>query len=491
MHVIMQSWSTHNFNIFSNTNKSARSSHTPEISRPSNVQQLPSPLTDLADHNSRSNSTPMTPGSESEKQQQRTSSAPIQNTINPSISSPHNSNPEPVNIKSSSTTSTASSHWKRLKTRLKSTPNQNQIDQNNGNYRAGIVSDEGESSLPSYRKKVSSQKNSVNQKQQHGNVIQSGSTFGNSISDCPMSKHDRHVPAVVELCCECIELRALAQPGIYRIPGNDAAKKRLIKEINKNGLPKNAINDERYKEPNLMASLLKEYFRNLKDPIFTIQFYDEFMHTAREEDNKIRLLKIKQTIAALPAVNIATLGYLTHHLKRVADNSDKNKMTVKNLAMMFGPTLFISKNSPHQKFVADINHQWKILSGIINHVEYFFGPDVKTANDKNKTQEELDYVSDPPNRIEMLAASRQEPLKDQSAKNYNYRQNISSVATTPNSTAGLSSNTVSFVEISWWLKKDCFWANICVSTRYETKYFSNNLPHFVDHFYHFNATLHS
>ena len=82
----------------------------------------------------------------------------------------------------------------------------------------------------------------------------------------------------------------------------------------------------------------------------------------------------KVFIDHLPLVNYSTLSYLIKHLKLISDNSEKNKMTVKNLAMMFGPTLFLSKHSHnHSQIVADINNQWRILSSLIEEVDYFFG----------------------------------------------------------------------------------------------------------------------
>ena len=92
-----------------------------------------------------------------------------------------------------------------------------------------------------------------------------------------MGVDDQFVPRIVEVCCQCVEKHGLTQAGIYRIPGNGAAKRRLIKDINSKGLDNTLADDERFQDSNLMASLLKEFFRNLKDPIFTMALYEDFM----------------------------------------------------------------------------------------------------------------------------------------------------------------------------------------------------------------------
>jgi hypothetical protein len=48
-------------------------------------------------------------------------------------------------------------------------------------------------------------------------------------------------------------------------------------------------------------------------------------------------------INSLPDPNYATLRVLTFHLNRVAQHSEKNRMTPSNLAICFGPTFMGQK----------------------------------------------------------------------------------------------------------------------------------------------------
>ncbi|KAL7880391.1 hypothetical protein SRHO_G00026450 [Serrasalmus rhombeus] len=54
-------------------------------------------------------------------------------------------------------------------------------------------------------------------------------------------------------------------------------------------------------------------------------------------------------LQSFPDVNRNTLLFLLHHLKRVAQKAEQNKMSLSNLATVFGPSLL---RSP----VASLNH---------------------------------------------------------------------------------------------------------------------------------------
>jgi hypothetical protein len=52
-------------------------------------------------------------------------------------------------------------------------------------------------------------------------------------------------------------------------------------------------------------------------------------------------LKVSQLVKKLPSANYICLKALLGHLLKVVQNSDKNKMTVRNISIVFSPTLGI------------------------------------------------------------------------------------------------------------------------------------------------------
>ena len=59
------------------------------------------------------------------------------------------------------------------------------------------------------------------------------------------------------------------------------------------------------------------------------------------ESREDRISAIKEILPYLPRINYTCLRVLVAHLLRVVMSSDKNKMTVRNIAIVFSPTLGI------------------------------------------------------------------------------------------------------------------------------------------------------
>lgn len=61
---------------------------------------------------------------------------------------------------------------------------------------------------------------------------------------------------------------------------------------------------------NSVAGLLKQFFRELPDPLMTSELYMEFLAAARIEDNTVRRDSVHAVINSLPDPNYATLRVL-------------------------------------------------------------------------------------------------------------------------------------------------------------------------------------
>nr|CAB3222844.1 rho GTPase-activating protein 21 [Phallusia mammillata] len=207
-----------------------------------------------------------------------------------------------------------------------------------------------------------------------GQTLMQGQTFDVHLEDCPPSPNNECVPYVVELCCRVVEDRGLNFMGIYRVPGNSGTLTALQDELNCKG-PDNIDfdADERFLELNVISSLLKSFFRKLPDPLFTNELYDDFIAMNRKKDSEERLNGLRRLIHMLPAPHYETLKFLVAHLKRVSDNADVNKMEVRNLAIVFGPTLVRSTISDNMAtMVTDMSDQCRIVESVLQHAEWFF-----------------------------------------------------------------------------------------------------------------------
>lgn len=205
-----------------------------------------------------------------------------------------------------------------------------------------------------------------------GNTLNSptapeGSTFGIPLEDCLPSLTNIYVPKFVEVCTDIIDERGLQTIGIYRVPGNNAAITGLTEEINKTfeDLP---LDDPRWNDLHVVSSLLKSYFRKMPDSLVTNHLYPRFIKADKIEDPKARMAELKKLVEALPKHNYHTLKHIVGHLKRVADNSHMNKMDVKNMAIVFGPTIVRPEGENMENMVTHMTNQCKIVESLLTHV---------------------------------------------------------------------------------------------------------------------------
>ncbi|XP_071390108.1 rho GTPase-activating protein 21 isoform X2 [Centroberyx affinis] len=199
-----------------------------------------------------------------------------------------------------------------------------------------------------------------------------GVTFGVRLDDCPPAQTNRFVPLIVEVCCKVVEERGLEYTGIYRVPGNNAAISSMQEELNSKGMNDIDIQEDKWRDLNVISSLLKSFFRKLPEPLFTNEKYADFIEANRTEDSVERLKELKRLILELPDHHYETLKFLSAHLKRVSENCEKNKMEPRNLAIVFGPTLVRTSEDNMTNMVNHMPDQCKIVENLIQQYDWFF-----------------------------------------------------------------------------------------------------------------------
>uniref|UniRef100_H3DCP6 Rho GTPase activating protein 21 n=1 Tax=Tetraodon nigroviridis TaxID=99883 RepID=H3DCP6_TETNG len=199
-----------------------------------------------------------------------------------------------------------------------------------------------------------------------------GVMFGVRLDDCPPAQTNRFVPLIVEVCCKVLEERGLEYTGIYRVPGNNAAISSMQEELNSKGMADIDIQEEKWRDLNVISSLLKSFFRKLPEPLFTNEKYADFIEANRIEDSVERLKELRRLIHELPDHHYETLKFLCAHLKRVSGHCEKNKMEPRNLAIVFGPTLVRTSEDNMANMVNHMPDQCKIVENLIQQYDWFF-----------------------------------------------------------------------------------------------------------------------
>ncbi|KAM6945791.1 rho GTPase-activating protein 6 [Aplochiton taeniatus] len=161
----------------------------------------------------------------------------------------------------------------------------------------------------------------------------------------------RQVPRVVHSCCQHLEKYGLQTVGIFRV-GSSRKRVRQLREEFDRGVDVRLDEEQSVHD---VAALLKEFLRDMPDPLLSKELYTAFINTVlldpEEQQSVTQLL-----IYLLPACNSDTLHRLLEFLSTVADHAHDrqemsgNKMTSLNLATIFGPNLLHKQKSSDKEF---------------------------------------------------------------------------------------------------------------------------------------------
>ncbi|KAM9455106.1 rho GTPase-activating protein 6 isoform 1-T1 [Clarias gariepinus] len=166
----------------------------------------------------------------------------------------------------------------------------------------------------------------------------------------------RQVPRVLDSCCQHLEKYGLQTVGIFRV-GSSKKRVRQLREEFDRGMDVQL--DEEHSVHDV-AALLKEFLRDMADPLLTKELYTAFINTTLL-DAEDQQLVTQLLVYLLPPCNSDTLQRLLEFLHIVAQHAqnsyDKdgqevtgNKMTSLNLATIFGPNLLHKQKSSDKEF---------------------------------------------------------------------------------------------------------------------------------------------
>ncbi|XP_077340433.1 rac GTPase-activating protein 1 isoform X2 [Lithobates pipiens] len=192
----------------------------------------------------------------------------------------------------------------------------------------------------------------------HEFVSKTGTLADFAPSSSPM------IPPVVVHCVSEIEQRGLHETGLYRISGCD----RTVKDLKEKFLRgKNVPLLSKVDDIHAVCGFLKDFLRNLKEPLLTFRLNKTFMNAAEISDDDNSIAAIYQAVDELPAANRDTLAFLMTHLQRVAESPDC-KMDVTNLARVFGPTLVghAVPDPDHMTLLQDTKRQPKVVERLMS-----------------------------------------------------------------------------------------------------------------------------
>ncbi|XP_006819678.1 ralA-binding protein 1-like [Saccoglossus kowalevskii] len=143
------------------------------------------------------------------------------------------------------------------------------------------------------------------------------------------------LPAVVRDCVDFVENNALTTEGIYRLSGVKSQIAQLRQCYDKG----QSVNLEDY-DPHVVAGLLKQYLREIPEPVLTLPLMPKFDEVAALQDEALKLEGFKQLLGQLPVYNRTLLSWIIVHMTHIIE--EDNKMSLQNVSIVISPTMRIS-----------------------------------------------------------------------------------------------------------------------------------------------------
>ena len=125
-------------------------------------------------------------------------------------------------------------------------------------------------------------------------------------------------------------------------------------------------------DPVTVAHLLKKFFQDLPDPIFTHDAFDSLLKASRGRKSE-RVSSYRKVCDVLPVINHALLETLFSFLHRISSISEKHKEGAKNVAISFSDALLRRKDGTPAKIAKDFKHVTSILVDMIDFSREIFG----------------------------------------------------------------------------------------------------------------------
>ncbi|EGC29763.1 hypothetical protein DICPUDRAFT_158606 [Dictyostelium purpureum] len=220
-------------------------------------------------------------------------------------------------------------------------------------------------------------------------VIESAPTkkiFGGSLPFL----YEEELPSILVQCIDYLECYGLQTPGIFRENGSLSSIQNY-RQMFDQGKPVQFPQHEAH----VVASLLKAYLRELKDPLCTFEHYDMFVACESISDEKVKVELLKKVITHLPPYNRKVFKYICSFLLKVVENSEVNKMSPDALSVVFLPTILRPKANTDleilQFTVEDSKSTKTLMSSILlNYEEIFEDP---TLFQPRRARAQTDFVS--------------------------------------------------------------------------------------------------
>lgn len=155
-------------------------------------------------------------------------------------------------------------------------------------------------------------------------------SFG-KLSDC-VPRDGLLVPSIIYDCVKEIDQRGLCEQDLYQLGISDTNIHQLMEQY----FEHEKLSLGKIWNFHLLAGCVKNFFLVLSEPLIPLTVLNTFVKACDMPSEGADMVSV---LMEMPQPNRETLAFLMIHFQRVAEYSDKNKMTKESLAKCLAPTI--------------------------------------------------------------------------------------------------------------------------------------------------------
>lgn len=165
-----------------------------------------------------------------------------------------------------------------------------------------------------------------------------GLPLADAVEYCSPFNVEAGIPAVVYRCIEYLRFRNAAnEEGLFRLSGSNIVIKQLKERFNTEG-DVDLVDDDEYYDVHAVASLFKTYLRELPMSILPRDLHIELLKALEMGSQQDKVAAFNHLVHKLPTANLQLLRATCEYLLEVTENAAQNKMSVRNMGIVFSPT---------------------------------------------------------------------------------------------------------------------------------------------------------
>nr|XP_019817573.1 PREDICTED: rho GTPase-activating protein 20-like [Bos indicus] len=162
----------------------------------------------------------------------------------------------------------------------------------------------------------------------------------------------------------------------------------------------------------VIASVLKDFLRNIQGSIFSASLYDKWLDVIDQgnEDDKIKATQ--RLLDQLPRANVVFLRYLFAVLRNIEQHSSSNQMTAYNLSVCITPSILHLPNSGSSE-LGNFTKKISFIQFLIENCLKIFGEDITCLFGEMSVSSDNSDITDITDNSEKVAVIKEQSLESE------------------------------------------------------------------------------